>query len=64
MAKKSEAQYRSIAKFNKEKTKGVLLRLNINTDKDIIQKLDTVPSKQGYIKTLIREDIEKESQEE
>ena len=57
MAKKSEAQYRSIAKFNKEHTTSVLVRLNKNTDQDILEKLDTVPSKQGYIKKLIRDDI-------
>lgn len=39
-------------------TRKVLLKLNCNTDKDVLQKLDSVPSKQGYIKTLIRKDLE------
>lgn len=47
-------------KFNKEKTTTVNLRLNINTDADIIEKLKTVPSKMGYIKSLIRADMQKE----
>ena len=28
-----------------------------NTEQDIIQKLDSVPNKAGYIKQLIRADI-------
>lgn len=46
-------------KYNKEKTKAYCLRLNLKTDKDIIEILDSVKSKQGYIKQLIREDIPK-----
>ena len=34
------------------------LKLNLETDKDIIAKLASVPSMQGYIKQLIRADIE------
>lgn len=34
-------------------------KLNKRTDADIIAKLDSVPSKQGYIKALIRADIAK-----
>lgn len=33
------------------------LKLNRKTDADILAKLDTVDSKQGYIKDLIRADI-------
>lgn len=35
------------------------LKLNKGTDADIIAKLSTVGSMQGYIKALIREDIAK-----
>ncbi len=34
-----------------------VMNLNRKTDADIIAKLETVSSKQGYIKRLIREDI-------
>ena len=34
------------------------VRLNYNTDKDIIKKLDEVDSKMGYIKELIRKDLQ------
>lgn len=44
-----------------EHTTRIVMKLNNNTDRDILEKLSNVPSKQGYIKTLIREDIAKES---
>lgn len=55
----SEAQKKASAEFNKRKTVQVALRLNIEKEKDIIDKLNSVPSKMGYIKQLIREDIKK-----
>lgn len=33
------------------------LKLNLTTDADIIDKLSSVPSMQGYIKQLIRNDL-------
>lgn len=33
------------------------LKLNLTTDADIIKKLSSVSSMQGYIKQLIRDDI-------
>lgn len=56
MAQK-ESTIRAVNKFNKEKTKSVQIRLNLNTDADILAKLDSVESKMGYIKRLIREDM-------
>lgn len=53
----TDAEIRAINKYNRDNTKCVLLRLNLSTDKDIIQKLDSVPSKMGYIKALIKKDI-------
>ena len=35
----------------------ISLKLNKGTDADILRRLDEVPSKQGYIKELIRADI-------
>jgi hypothetical protein len=54
----TEAQIRANNKFNKANTKMVSLRLNYNTDADIIQKLNEVDSKMGYIKELIRKDMQ------
>jgi len=41
----------------------ISLKLNKGTDADVLQRLEEVPSKQGYIKTLIRADIAKDKPE-
>lgn len=52
------ANLRAINKFNREKTTRVTVRLNKNTDADILAYLETISeSKQGYIKRLIRADM-------
>lgn len=50
----TKAELRAKAKYNKSKTRTYCLRLNLKTDKDIIEILDSVKSKQGFIKELIR----------
>lgn len=45
--------------YQKNNTKKVGLILNKNTDADIIQHLETIDNKAGYIKQLIRDDIAK-----
>lgn len=52
--------YKAQTKWNSENTTRVNLKLNNRTDADIIEKLNSVPSKMGYIKTLIREDMKKD----
>lgn len=49
--------YRATKKYDKANTTQVHLKLNKNTDADILEKLGQVESKQGYIKALIRADI-------
>lgn len=44
-------------RYDKENTRPLKLKLNLKLDADILAKLETVPSMQGYIKRLIREDI-------
>ena len=44
------------AKYNKNNTVQILLRLNKNTDADIMDQLTGLKSRQGYIKALIRYD--------
>ena len=56
----TEAKIKANNASNKRNSTTVLLRLNYNTDADILEKLDQVDSKMGYIKTLIREDLKKE----
>ena len=53
----TDAQKRATAKYDAANTRKILLKLNLKTDADILQKLDEVESKQGYIKALIREDV-------
>lgn len=54
----TEAQIRANNKSNKLNTTMICVRLSYNTDADIIQKLDEVNSKMGYIKELIRKDMQ------
>ena len=59
----TEAQKRAQKKYdeaNKDKFRMVHLKLNKEADADIIQKLEDSGNIQGYIKELIRKDIEKE----
>lgn len=58
----SEALIKAIRKYDDANTKRVSLKLNVNTDKDIFQKLDSVENKQGYIKDLIRADMARKTQ--
>lgn len=55
----TKAQLRAGYKYDKANTRQVHLKLNIRTDEDVLDKLDSVPSKQGYIKELIRADLKK-----
>ena len=53
----SEAKKKANAKSNKKNSVIFPLRLNKNTDQDIILELETKYSKAGYIKDLIRKDM-------
>ena len=60
----TEAQKKASANYAKKMTKCVNLAFNRKTDADILEKLDSVDSKMGYIKKLIREDIEKSQKDQ
>lgn len=53
-----EARNKAQAKYNKANTTQITLRLNLKTEADIIEHLQAQPNKQGYLKALIRKDIE------
>lgn len=53
----TEAQKRASAKYDKANTRSVLLKFNTTSDADILTMLDEVENRQGYIKSLIRNDI-------
>lgn len=48
-------------KYDSNNTVQIKLKLNIKTDKDILDKLERSGNKQGYIKALIRKDLKAES---
>ena len=53
----SKAQLKAQAKYDKANTVQITLKLNKYTDADILDILELVKNKQGYIKQLIRADI-------
>ena len=57
----SPAQRKANAKYDKANTVQFRMKLNLKTDKDILDRLASVPNKQGYIKALIREDMAKDT---
>ena len=57
MRKNSESRLRANAKYDKANTKRLNVKLNLNTDKDILDYLEKLENKSGYIKELIRRDM-------
>lgn len=55
----TEAQIKAQKKYDAENTRQFHLKLNRRTDEDVLEKLDSVANKQGYIKELIRADLKK-----
>lgn len=56
----TEAALRAQKKYdqaNKDRYKNVFVKINRETEKDIVEKLESVDNIQGYIKGLVREDI-------
>lgn len=54
---------RNVAKYHKRAGRQYHLWLHEKNDADIIQRLDSVENKQGYVKALIRYDIKRGHQE-
>ncbi len=59
----SAAHNRASAKYDAANTKRVTVKFNLKTDADILQKIDSVDNVMGYIKSLIRADIERACKE-
>ena len=59
----SEARIRANKKYDEAHTKQYKIKLNLNSDSDIIEKLDSLDNKTGYIKSLIRKDLASSSAE-
>lgn len=54
----SKAQIKASERYDRLNTKQIVLKLNKRTDADILEILESVGNKQGYIKSLIRQDKE------
>lgn len=54
---------KNAAKYHKRAGRQYHLWLHYTNDADIIQRLDSVENKQGYLKALIRYDIKRGHQE-
>ena len=58
----TEAQKRAQKNYdrnNRDKFRVLTLKLNKESDSDVLEKLASVENMQGYIKSLIRQDITK-----
>lgn len=53
-------QYEYTDKYQKANIRRITVKLNRKTDQKLIDKIDSVDNVQGYIKSLIEADIEKE----
>lgn len=59
MAKTSTAQIRASNKYIKENMKEFKLKLNKATEPDLLTWFESQPNKQGYLKELMRADMDK-----
>ena len=58
-----EKKERPQDRYNREKTVVKSFRFVTATEQDILDKLDSIPNKSGYIKSLIRADIQREKEQ-
>lgn len=52
------AQVRASMRYDEKNTVKFTVKLNRRTDRDLIERMESVSNKNGYIKELIRKDIE------
>ncbi len=55
----SEGRLKASRKYDDAHTQRIYIKLNKGTDADILEHLEKVGNKQGYIKSLIRADMKK-----
>ena len=55
-----ESQKKAADKYQKQNIQQLIVKLNIKTDADIIRFLWSVSNKQGLIKRLLREEMERQ----
>jgi hypothetical protein len=57
--KTTEAQRRAIAKYKNKMQRNITLSLNRKTDADVLAFLENKENMVGYIKNLVRKDMDK-----
>ena len=63
MGKVSAAKLRATKKYEKANIRQILLKFHKTHEAEIIEKLDSVPSKNNYVRQLILHDLEREKKE-
>lgn len=58
----TDAQRAAVRRYDAAHTRMYAIKLNMQTDADIIGRLDTQNNVQGYIKRAIRRDMEMEGE--
>lgn len=60
----TEAQKRAQKKYDANKTKTFTIKLNLNTDADIVAELEAADNVQGFIKKLIAAHVSRRKKNE
>lgn len=55
--------YKSNAKYEKENLLRVLVKFNRKTEPDLVERMESQENKAGYLKRLVKDDIERDAQE-
>lgn len=63
MGKASEAKLRAQTKYEKKNVSQVCLKYVTKNNQEILDKLNSVPSKADYVRQLILQDLEREKKE-
>ena len=64
MAKSSEARLRANNKYAKKNVSQICLKYVTKNNREILEKLNSVPSKADYVRQLILKDLEREKKED
>ena len=63
MAKTSAAQLRATKKYEKNNVTQLCIKYVTKNNREILEKLNSVPSKADYVRQLILQDLEREKKE-
>lgn len=56
-----ESQLRASKKYNEKNCRVITMKLSKIYDKDVLDRLDSVDNRQGYVKALVRKDLASKS---